>query len=377
MNPPLDRRFFPVVERCIYLNNNSTGAIHAGAQSVLQRYYETLCDWRDDAVESWWSELQAYRTELEGFIGAPSGTVVTDANLSTLLGRLLTCVDFNRGREKILTTDLAFPTIPFIARAFRRYGAKLVTVKTDGRSIDENQLAESIDENTAIVCLSHASFTTGSLTDIRFVAERAHAVGAWVVIDAYQSLGIVPVDVEALDCDFLLGGAHKWLCGSFEMGFLYARKELIPSLEPAATGWIAGDNPLSFSDQIAWAPDARRLEAGTPLILPAMLSRPGLAALRSAGMGKVRQHSLDLTLQIMNRAEQDDLEVLTPRPSTKRAGTVAVQFPNAETACARLAAKGFVVSYRGALRIAPHGYNTSEEIDQFMDALIDVRKELE
>ncbi len=377
MNPPLDRRFFPVVERCIYLNNNSTGAIHAGAQSVLQRYYETLCDWRDDAVESWWSELQAYRTELEGFIGAPSGTVVTDANLSTLMGRLLTCVDFNRGREKILPTDLAFPTIPFIARAFRRYGAKLVSVKTDVSSIDDIQLAESFVVNTAIVCLSHASFTTGSLTDIRFVAERAHAVGAWVVIDAYQSLGIVPVDVEALDCDFLLGGAHKWLCGSFEMGFLYARKELIPSLEPAATGWIAGDNPLSFSDQIAWAPDARRLEAGTPLILPAMLSRPGLAALRSAGMGKVRQHSLDLTLQIMNRAEQDDLEVLTPRPSTKRAGTVAVQFPNAETACARLAAKGFVVSYRGALRIAPHGYNTSEEIDQFMDALIDVRKELE
>jgi selenocysteine lyase/cysteine desulfurase len=302
--------------------------------------------------------------------------VVTDTNLTTLLGRLATCFDFSGERNRVVLTDLEFPTVPFLWRGFSRYGARTVVVPTENGRVDEERLCAAIDERTLLVSISHANFSSGAMVDLAAVVRRAHQVGAKVVADAYQSVGVVPLDMKALGVDFLLGGAHKWMCGSIESAFLYVRPDLLPTLEPAATGWIAGENPLTFAPAKEWASTARRMASGTPAVLPSLLSRVGLDILASVGMPTIRAHSLRLTARVMERAEEAGMTVVTPREDARRAGVVALRFPGDLEVTKRMVARGFVCSHRGALRVAPHFYNTLEEVERFMDALVaEARKE--
>jgi selenocysteine lyase/cysteine desulfurase len=370
------RAEFPLLETCVYLNSNATGALPRRAKAVLDEYWRTVERWRDEAWEGWWSDLHAYADELAALIGAPAGSVTCDVNVSTLLSRVMSCFDFadfagDRGRPRVVTSDLEFPAVPHILRAFERYGAEPVTVPSrDGVEIDVERLLAEIDERTRLVVVSHATFAAGALLDPAPIVRRAREVGALVVLDACQSVGVVPLDVAAAGVDFVLGGAHKWLCGSYESAFLYVRPELLPRLEPAATGWVASADPLSFAPPVGWASDARRFAGGTPAVLPAQLSRPGLAILREVGVPAIRCRSLERTDHIISRAEEAGIAVATPRPRERRGGIVALRFPGDAAVARDLIANGFVCSYRGGLRIAPHFYNTDEEVDLFLDELV-------
>lgn len=365
------RSHFPLVQRCVYLNSNSTGAMPRAAKQALDAYWHTIEHWRDEVWERhWWHELRSHADEIAALIGAPAGSVVCDTNLSTLLARVLSCFDY-RQRPVIVTTDLEFPSVGFVLQAFARYGASVTVVSSaDGVAIDAERVAEAIDERTQLVVISHATFATGALLDAGPIVRRAREVGALVALDVYQSVGAVPIDVTALDVDFALGGAHKWLCGSYESAFLYARPSLLPRLEPAATGWIASSDPLSFTLPMTWAIDARRFASGTPAVLPALMSRPGLAIVREVGMAEIRRLSLARTDRIIALAEEAGLPVVTPRHHDRRGGIVALRFAGDTDVARQLIANGFICSYRGGLRIAPHFYNTGDEIDRFMRELV-------
>ncbi len=364
------RAEFPLLETCVYLNSNSTGAVPRGAKAALDEYWRTVERWRDEAWDGWWNDLNAYATEIAELIGAPADSVVCDANVSTLFSRMMSCFDFHRERPRVVTSDLEFPAIPHILRAFERYGAVPVIVPSRDRvEIDAERLLREIDERTRLVCVSHATFETGALLDVEPIVRRAREVGALVALDAYQSAGVVPLDVSESGVDFVFGGAHKWLCGSCESAFLYIRPALLPELHPAATGWIAAADPMSFAPPTGWAADARRFAGGTPAVLPAQLSRPGLAILRGIGVDAIRRRSLALTDHIIARADKAGLPVASPRAHERRGGIVALRFPGAEAVARELIASGFVCSYRAGLRIAPHFYNTEEEIDRFMHEL--------
>lgn len=360
---------FPLLARCIYLNSNATGANPRAAKAVLDTYWRTVENWRDEHWERWGGELGAYTDELSELIGAPPGSVVCDVNLGTLFSRVLSCFDY-RERPKIVTTDLEFPSMPFAIGAFQRYGAVPVVVPSrDGIEIDVEAVVAAIDERTQLVCVSHATFGTGALLDVAPIVKRAREVGALVVLDAYQSVGIVPIDVAALGVDFLLGGAHKWLCGSYESAFLYVRPSLCAQLQPAAAGWFSAADPMSFQVQSDRADGARRFAGGTPAVLPVLFSRPGLAIVREIGPSVIRDLSLAHTDRIMARADAAGIPVASPRGHARRGGIVTLRFPGDAAVASSLIANDFVCSYRGGLRIAPHFYNTSEEIDRFMTEL--------
>ncbi|HEX5064319.1 MAG TPA: aminotransferase class V-fold PLP-dependent enzyme [Kofleriaceae bacterium] len=361
---------FPVLARCVYLNSNATGATPRAAKTALDSYWRTLENWRDEVWERWWRDLHAHADDLAELIRAPQGSVVCDTNLATLFSRVMSAFGYGE-RPNVVTTDLEFPSIPFTIRAFERYGAVAIVVPSrDGATIDTEAVVRAIDERTQLVCLSHATFTTGAVTDLEPIVRRAHEVGALVVLDAYQSVGTMPIDVDELGVDFLLGGAHKWLCGSYESAFLYVRPSLLQRLRPAATGWIAGADPLSFAPQTEWADTARRFAGGTPAMLPTLVSRPGLAMVRGVGLETIRALSLARTDRIIARADDAGLAVATPRSYARRGGIVALRFPGDAEIARALIASGFVCSYRAGLRIAPHFYNTDEEIDRFMDELV-------
>jgi selenocysteine lyase/cysteine desulfurase/tryptophan 2,3-dioxygenase len=361
---------FPLLAQCVYLNSNATGATPRGAKAVLDSYWRTLERWRDEVWERWWHEMETHSNDLAALVGAPLGSVVCDTNLATLFGRLMSAFDF-KARPRVVTSDLEFPSVPFVLRAFERYGAEpVIEPSRDGSTIDVEQVVRAIDERTQLVCLSHTTFATGAVLDIEPIVRRAKEVGALVALDAYQSVGAMPIDVTELDVDFLLGGAHKWLCGSYESAFLYIRPSLLPTLQPAASGWIASANPLTFMPQADWAETARRFASGTPAILPMLFSRPGLRIVSGVGLDTIRATSLARTDRIIARADDAGLFVATPRPYARRGGIVALRFHGADRVAKDLVASGFVCSYRGGLRIAPHFYNTDEEIDRFMDELI-------
>ncbi|MEV4665546.1 aminotransferase class V-fold PLP-dependent enzyme [Micromonospora echinofusca] len=362
------RAEFPLLSTCVYLNNNSTGAVPRGAEHVLTGYWETLRGWRDDVWQDWHVGLDRYADSIAALIGAPPGSVVTDANLSTLLARVASCFDYRAPRDRVVTTDLEYPTVPFIFTAFRRYGARLDVVSSGGPSFDEDALEARIDERTLLVCVPHASFSSGATIDLPRLVRRAHDVGALVVVDAFQTVGVVPLDVTALGVDVVLGGAHKWLCG-VGTAFLYVRPDLAARLEPAATGWQAGDRALTFQPSTGWAPGARRFAGGTPYPLTSLISQVGLDLLAGVGAAAIRRHSLACTSRVLQRAAAAGIGVVSPVAPHRRGGVVCLDVADGEAVKRRLAARDMVCSWRGYLRIGPHVYNTLDEIDAFMDAL--------
>lgn len=296
--------------------------------------------------------------------------MVTDANLSTLLARVLSCFDYRPPRDRIVTTDLEYPTVPFIGTAFRRYGARLDVVGTGGPAFDEDTLLARVDERTLLVCVPHASFSSGATVDLPRLVARAHDVGALVVVDVFQTVGVVPLDVTALGVDFVLGGAHKWLCGA-GAAFLYVRPDLVERLAPAATGWQAGDRALTFRVSTGWAAGAQRFAGGTPYPLTSLISQVGLDLLAGVGAGVVRAHSLALTQRVLDRAAAAGITVVSPTDPQRRGGVVCLDVPDGEAVKRRLAARNMICSWRGWLRVGPHVYNTPDEVDAFMDALVE------
>ncbi|MFJ8582224.1 aminotransferase class V-fold PLP-dependent enzyme [Micromonospora sp. NPDC093277] len=362
------RAEFPLLADRVYLNNNSTGTVPRGVEQVLGGYWETLRTWRDDVWQGWHVGLDRYADSVAALLGAPPGSVVTDANLSTLLARIASCFDYRPPRDRIVTTDLEYPTVPFIWNAFRRYGARLDVVGTGGPRFDEDTLAARVDERTLLVCVSHASFTSGATIDLPRLVARAHEVGALVVVDAFQTVGVVPLDVTALGVDVVLGGAHKWLCG-VGTAFLYVRPDLVAQLEPAATGWQAGDRALTFLPSTGWAPGAQRFAGGTPYPLTSLISQVGLDLLAGVGIDAIRRHSLALTQRVLDRAAAAGIDVVSPTEPHRRGGVVCLDVADGEAVKRRLVERNMICSWRGYLRVGPHVYNTLDEVDAFMDAL--------
>nr|WP_230416570.1 aminotransferase class V-fold PLP-dependent enzyme [Micromonospora tarapacensis] len=355
------------MQTCVYLNSNSTGAVPSGAERVLHDYWETLRTWRDGVWQDWHVGLDRYADSVAALLGAPPGSVLTDANLSTFLARVASCFDYRPPRNRVVVTDLEYPTVPFIFRAYGRHGAELDVVGTGGPQLDQHALEARLDERTLLVCVPHASFTSGATVDLARLVTRAHQVGALVVVDAFQTVGVVPLDVTALGVDIVIGGAHKWLCG-VGTAFLYVRPDLVPQLTPAATGWQAGDRALTFRPSTGWAAGVRRFAGGTPYPLTSLVSQVGLDLLAGVGVDAIRRHSLALTQRLLDRAGTAGIVVVSPTDAT-RGGVVCLDVPDGEGVKQRLAARGVICSWRGYLRVGPHVYNTLDEIESFMDAL--------
>ena len=229
-----------------------------------------------------------------------------------------------------MTTSLDFSTVPFLFKGFTRYGAETVVVPSkDGITVDEEALLAAIDERTRLVCVPHATPGTGALVDLAKVAARAHSVGALVAVDAFATVGAVPLDVTALDLDFVLGGSHKFLCG-MGAAFLYVKPSLLGSLEPAATGWMGTEDPLAFGDASRHASTTRRFLAGTPNVMGALVSKGGLSIVREIGVPAIRESSLRRTGRVLDLAAEAGLGLATPRDDARRGAIACLRFPGAE-----------------------------------------------
>lgn len=364
------RTRFEGLEGVTHLVSHSLGAMPATARAAMQRYADTWAGSSVAAWTEWFPRVRAIADQLGAIFGAPAGSVVLHQNVSTLANTLLSALRPTPERNRIVASTHDFSTMRYLLQAHDGHEIELVDVdSTDGEAI-----AAAVDERTMLVAVSHVFYGTSTLLDPAPVIAAAQAHGARSLIDSYQGVGVVPVDVGAMGCDFLVGGSIKWLCGGPGVCYLYVKPDVAETLHPRQTGWLSHADPFAFEPSLREAPGAWRFLGGTPNPLACEVASCGYEIVGSLDIEAVRAHSLALTRRLMDGAQELGCTIQTPAADARRAGTVVMDFDGAAAACDALQARQFWVDHRPGygLRVSPHFYTSADEIDRFLATLREI-----
>jgi kynureninase len=362
------RSEFPILGRTTYMISNSLGAMPRGVYDEMRSYADS---WGERGVraweEGWWEMAVNVGDKIAPLIGAGRGEISLHQNVTLIQAVISSCFDFRGPRNKVVLTDLEFPSIQYFYHEQRRNGARVELVPSgDPVRFDLGKFLDAIDETTLLVPISQVLFRSAYIVDARAIIEKAHRVGAHVILDLFQAAGTIPVDVRSLQADFACGGVLKWLCGGPGVGYLYVRKDLRAKLQPAIAGWLAHQRPFAFeTGAIDARVDSFRYLNGTPHIPALYACQPGLDILNKAGIDAIRAKSMRMTARLFERAKAHGWRVNTPENPAERAGTVSVDCPHAAEVCRELLAREVLVDYRpkAGVRLSPHFYNREEECD--------------
>ena len=368
------RSEFPILERTTYLVSHSLGAMPRGVPDRLAEYVDT---WAELGVRAWangWWEMPIEAAnEIAPLLGANAGEVAMVPNVSLGQAAILSAIDYTAPRDRIVMTELDFPSVRYVYDQLApRLGAKVVVIPSDdGVSIEEDRLLAEIDERTALVAISHVLFRSAYIMDVEQICRRAHEVGAVVSLDAFHSVGVIPVDVKRIGADFLTGGVLKWLCGGPGGCFLYASPEASARYSPALTGWQAHRRPFGFEGEMDYADGAARWLSGTPSIPALYAATEGPRLIRRAGIDAIRAKSLRQTSRLIELADERGYAVRATRDTARRGGTVAFDVPHAYEVAQFLLSRDIIVDYRpnAGIRIAPHFYTSDAELERAVAAV--------
>jgi kynureninase len=370
------RAEFPILDRSLYLVSHSLGAMPRRVRDRLAEFADT---WATRGVRAWdegWWEMPRAVGDLVGrIIGAAPGEVVMLQNQTLAQSTVLSAIDWMPPRNEIVTEQLNFPSNLYLFHALARDGdVRVVTVDSDdGRTVSLERMLAAIDDTTRLVSISHVIFKSGFVQDVAAITRRAHEVGAFVLVDLYQSAGTVPVDVHAWGVDFATGGSVKWLCGGPGAGYLYVRAGLCETLAPRLTGWMAHRAPFAFANgPMEYADDACRFLNGTPSIPALYAARSGYEIINEIGVDAIRAKSVRQTTRLIALADEAGVPVASPRPAADRGGVVVLDVPEADAVTRALAERDVLVDSRpeAGIRVSPHFYTADEEIERFMEELM-------
>jgi len=372
------RSEFPILEKTVYLISHSLGAMPRSTYDRLQDYADI---WATRGVrawaEGWWNMPLSVGEEVGHIIGAEPGSVVMHQNVSICQSLILSCFEPTPKRNKIVYSELNFPSVMYVYEAHARNGSlRIDAVKSDdGITVPLERLLAAIDEETLLVPFSHVLFKSAFLQDAKAIIERAHEVGAMVVLDAYQSAGTVPFNVKELHVDFATGGSVKWLCGGPGAGYLYIRPDLHAQLQPKTTGWMAHEDPFAFSTEMRYAPTVARFLHGSPAIPALYAAQSGYRIINEIGVENIRAKSVRQTTRLIELAEEAGFEVTSPKHSSQRGGTISVMHEHAAALTTELINREFIVDYRpgAGVRISPHFYTTDEELELIIQEMKSIR----
>jgi kynureninase len=360
---------FPILAETTYLISHSLGPMPLEAKARLDAYAAT---WMKRGIrawgEGWWETPITVGDQIARLIGAPPGSTVMHQNVTIASAVVLSCFPFSGERRRIVYGEGEFPSVRYLHQAQAGRGVDVVVVP------GEKGLVDAIDERTQLVLLSHVLFKTGRIQDVEPVIERAHAAGAHVLLDAYQSVGSVPLDVGALGVDFATGGSVKWLCGGPGAGWLYVRPDLAERLEPTLVGWQGHAEPFAFEPELRYASGAARFLTGTPNVPALYAATAGYDIVEEIGVGPIRERSLELTGRLIGLLDEAGYEIVSPREPELRGGTVVVRVPDAPAVHAELQRREILCDFRPdvGLRLGPHFFTTEEELDVTVAAIREI-----
>ena len=365
------RSEFPILEKAVYLISHSLGAM---PRETYDRLHEYADIWATRGVrawaEGWWDMPVTIGNDVARIIGADEGTVAMHQNVSICQSLILSCflpLPENSKRRKIVYSELNFPSVMYVYDAHARdRGLTIDIVKSDdGITVPLERMLAAIDEETLLVPISHVLYKSAFLQDAQAIIERAHEVGARVILDVYQSAGTVPFNVKELNVDFATGGSVKWLCGGPGAGYLYVRPDLIDRLEPKTTGWMAHEHPFAFETELHYAPNITRFLHGSPAIPALYAAKSGYRIINEIGVAAIREKSVRQTEALIALAEEAGFRVTSPKDPAQRGGTITVWDDHAAAITKELIRREFIVDYRpgAGVRISPHFYTKDEELE--------------
>jgi kynureninase len=378
MDPLLRYRAeFPILARTTYLVSNSLGAMPRAVPERLAEYAER---WATEGVrawaQGWWDMPVSVGDAIGPLLGAGPGETVMVPNVSLAQAAVISALDFPASRDALVTTALDFPSVRYVYDGLaKRLGARIVEVPSDdGIGIETQALLDAIDERTRLVAISHVLFRSAYIVDAAAVCRRARDVGALVMLDAFHSIGVMPVDAHAIGAHFLTGGVLKWLCGGPGACFLWVHPEVRDRLVPGVTGWQAHARPFAFELELDPAVGPHRWLTGTPVIPALYAATEGPRIVRDAGIEAIRAKSRRQTARLVDLADTRGHRVHAPRDPDRRGGTVVFSVPHAFEVSQALLAREIVVDYRpdAGIRIAPHFYTDDAEIESAVQAIDEI-----
>ncbi|HEY4241998.1 MAG TPA: aminotransferase class V-fold PLP-dependent enzyme [Kofleriaceae bacterium] len=371
------RKLFPALEQCVHFISHSLGCVPAQAADDLAAFAEL---WKTKSITAWseWlPEVDRAAERIAKIVSAPNGSVIMQQNVSGIMATLASCFDYEPKRNKIVYEQLMFPTVSYVWQAEQRRGAECVLVQpaADGM-IDVDAMCAAIDEHTLLVPMQHVIFSSGQIQDAKKIIARAKAVGAHVILDCYQSIGTIPVDVVDLGVSFACGGSVKYVCGGPGAAWLYVRPDLIEQFAPRVTGWFGNEAPFAFTMPAqSYADTVWRYMGGTPAVAALYQARAGQAIIGEIGARRIRDKSLVMTQRCIDWIDELGMKLSSPRTAEMRGGSVVFDFVGAADVCRELNRRRFFCDHRpgAGIRIAPHFYTKSEEIELFFGELKKIR----
>jgi kynureninase len=359
---------FPILRHTTYLINHSLGAMPAAVEDRVAEYARA---WRERGIrawgEGWWTMPLTVGDQIGRIIGAPPGSTVMHQNVAVAEAVVASCFrPVDPRRNRVVYEEGNFPSVRYLYQA--QPDLEVTVVPDDGA------IVEAIDERTLLVPITHVLFKTAEIQDVAAIVRRAHEVGAHVVLDAYQSAGIVPLDVAELKVDFAVGGSVKWLCGGPGNGWLYVRPDLAEVLEPTFMGWQAHARPFAFEPELEYAEGAARFLTGTPNVPALYAATPGYDLIEEIGVDRIRANSIRQTGLLIDLFDDAGFEVGSPRDPSRRGGTVTVRLPEFEAVHTELGERQVICDFRpdAGLRLGPHYFNTDDELRHAVSQITEI-----
>jgi len=359
------RAEFPILAHTTYLINHSLAAMPREAEKRLAEYARM---WNERGIrawgEGWWETPMTVGDQVGRIIGAPPGSTVMHQNVAVAEAVVLSCfLPPDPRRNRIVYERGNFPSVRYLYQA----QPELEVVVCE----DADEIVDAIDERTLLVPISHVLFKTAEIQDVVPIVERADVMGAHVILDCYQSAGIVPLDVTALDVAFAVGGSVKWLCGGPGNGWLYVRPDLSEGLTPAFTGWQAHERPFGFEEEMEYASGAARFLTGTPNVPAHFAATAGYDLIEEVGVARIRENSLRQTQLLIDLADEAGFEVRSPREPHRRGGTVTVHVPEFPAVYRELMERQIICDFRpdAGIRLGPHYFTTDDELRHVIEQI--------
>jgi kynureninase len=358
---------FPILQSTTYLINHSLGAM---PRRVEERLAEYATAWRERGVrawgEGWWEMPMTVGDQIGRIIGAPAGTTVMHQNVAVAEAVVLSCFEPTAERNRVVYERGNFPSVRYLYQS--RSDLDVVVCE------DDESIVDALDERTLLVPISHVLFKSGEIQDVAVIVQRAHDVGAHVILDAYQSAGVVPLDVTELGVDFAVGGSVKWLLGGPGNGWLYVRRDRAERLEPTVTGWQAHESPFAFEEELRYASGAARFLTGTPNVPAHYAGTAGYDLVEEIGVARIRENSLRQTSLLIELADERGFEVRSPRDPARRGGTVTVFVPEFPAVHRELGERGVICDFRpdAGIRLGPHFFTSDDELRRAIDEIADI-----
>lgn len=364
------RTQFPSLSQFVLLTSCSQSAIATTVNAAIQEYTDSLINEGMNWVK-WMQKVNQAKSRFAQLIGAQPEDIAIMASVSDIISSIVTSLSFKGVKSRITTTELDFPTIPQVLLAQERLGAKIDFIPSVEHNIPLEYYEQYITEDTLLTCVSHVSYYNGSIQDIKAIADIAHRKGSYLFVDAYQSAGSVPIDVNEMNIDMLATGAQKFLLGVPGIAFMYMRPEIAEQLSPKVTGWFGQMNPFAFDNHnLIYAPGARRFETGTPPVINAYAAAAALDILLEIGVNNIHSYLKDLSKFALEYGQDKGIPIVSPQNLDIKSSTTAFYVGDASRIEQLMKQDGFVVSARkDVIRIAPHFYNTIEDIQAAIDRM--------